>query len=94
MTRGKHKQIQGYKKKGCIIMQGEIGMKIDKIILTEFADFEGNITHDMTITDKEGQHFHIVGDNNLKELLEDALANIVVWEKEWKQNNCMCLLDE
>ncbi len=82
MTRGKHKQIQGYKKKGCIIMQGEIGMKIDKIILTEFADFEGNITHDMTITDKEGQHhFHIVGDNNLKELLEDALANIVVWKR-------------
>lgn len=68
-------------------MQGEIGMKIDKITLTEFADFEGNITHDMTITDKEGQHFHIVGDNNLKELLEDALANIVVWEKRWKQNN-------
>lgn len=54
-------------------MQGEIGIKIKEIKLTQFRN-ENN--YDMTIIDINNDHFHIVGNNDLKTLLEDALSNI------------------
>ena len=45
------------------MVQGEIGMKIQSIKLTRFRD-EDN--YDMTLIDTNGNHFHIVGDNDLK----------------------------
>lgn len=55
------------------MIQGEIGMKIQSIKLIRFRD-ENN--YDMTLVDVNGNHFHIVGDNDLKFLLENALKDI------------------
>jgi len=53
-------------------MSGEIGLKISKIRLTKFEDDN----YEMCFYDSEGGHLHIIGDNDLKKLLEDALNNI------------------
>lgn len=58
-------------------MQGEVGMKIK---LIELIQFKNENNYDMRLTDVNGDCFHIVGDNDLKSLLEDALVSIIKWK--------------
>ena len=53
-------------------MKGEVGLKISKIKLTKFN--EGS--YEMCFYGDNDSFFHIVGDNDLKTLLTDALNNI------------------
>jgi len=57
-------------------MSGELGLEIKKIRLTKFQDGY----YEMCFYDSDGSHLHIIGDNDLKTLLEDALANIEDYE--------------
>jgi hypothetical protein len=55
-------------------MQGEIGLDIKNIQIRKYGDKD----YEMTFYTKNNECLHIVGMNNdLKSLLEDALANIV-----------------
>lgn len=58
-------------------MSGELGLKIRKIRLSKFED--GN--YEMCFYGSKGEHLHVVGDNDLKTLLEDALNNIEDYTK-------------
>ena len=54
-------------------MKGELGIKIKKIELRGYGDG----FYEMTIYGQEDDFLHIVGDNDLKTHLEEALKNIV-----------------
>ena len=57
-------------------MQGEIGMKIKKIQIKKFEEHN----YEMTFYDEDNKCFHIVGDNDLVKLLNDALENVdITW---------------
>ena len=54
------------------MINGEIGIKISSIeIKKSYEEF-----YEMTLRDINGGCFHICGDNNLKQLLEEALKNV------------------
>lgn len=54
------------------MINGEIGIEIGSISIRKF--YEGS--YEMTFHDINGGFLHIVGDNDLKTLLEEALNNL------------------
>lgn len=53
-------------------MRGELGMLIKSIEIREYD----NNNYEMTFHNTDGTFLHIVGDNDLKSLLREALKNI------------------
>lgn len=56
------------------MINGEIGIEIGSISIRKFQFQEGS--YEMTFHDINGGFLHIVGDNDLKTLLEEALNNL------------------
>jgi hypothetical protein len=59
------------------IMCGELGMKIKKIEIIGESSINGNpIAYEMKLVDQNGEFLYIVGNNNLPQLLNEALNDL------------------
>lgn len=55
-------------------MNGEIGIKIKKIVIGRpYVNCVEGVVNDITFVDETGDFLHLCGDNNIAKLLNDAL---------------------